>query len=100
VPITHYLLDMQPGIYNIYRNGELLTTATASSQGVLYFESNEGGTFSLTQGELIFNPADIDKNSRIDLSELISYLSLWKSGSVTRANLLIALSIWLNGGSY
>ncbi|MCK5321240.1 hypothetical protein KAJ38_01560 [Candidatus Pacearchaeota archaeon] len=48
----HLLVDMQAGTYNVYKNGELIDTKTASSQGTIYFESTGGSTFTITQTEL------------------------------------------------
>ena len=46
----HLLLDMSPGTYDVYKNGNMiLSDVTASSQGVLSFSSNGGSTFQVVQ---------------------------------------------------
>ncbi len=45
---NHTLVDMAPGTYTVTKDGSPLGTFTASSQGVLHFTSNGGGTFVVT----------------------------------------------------
>jgi hypothetical protein len=45
--LKHLLVNMGDGTYDIYQDGQLIDVKTASNQGTLYFESQEGGTFAI-----------------------------------------------------
>lgn len=46
--LKHLIGDLTPaGLYEIYQNGNLIMTKTASKGGVLKFDSNSGGTFDI-----------------------------------------------------
>ena len=47
----HLLVDMSPGTYNIYKNGQEIPDSpkiVETDKGTLYFESEGGATFSVT----------------------------------------------------
>ena len=48
----------------------------------------------------IFHPADANKDWRISMSEAISCLSLWQSGTINISTALRAAHIWSNGELY
>ena len=48
----HLVVDMAPGSYNVFQNGNLIGTALASSQGVLSFAAGGGGTFQIAPSGL------------------------------------------------
>ena len=46
----HDLLDFAPGAYDVYQNGKKVYTAVAATtQGVLSFAANDGGSFEVVQ---------------------------------------------------
>ncbi|MEI8360551.1 MAG: hypothetical protein WCG01_00220 [bacterium] len=51
---NHLLVDMEPAIYDVYRDGvKIITAVVASPQGVLNFEANGGGAFQIVKtGEI------------------------------------------------
>ncbi|MEI7891035.1 MAG: hypothetical protein WCI36_03610 [bacterium] len=47
---NHILVDMEPAVYDVYRDGtKIITAAVASSQGVLNFNASGGGSFQIVK---------------------------------------------------
>ncbi len=69
------------------------STNIPNDEGELTFSSQ----FVTTSGSTCRNAADSDNDSVISISELIDYISHWKSGSVTISSLIDAISKWKGG---
>lgn len=53
----HLITGLEFGVYDIYKNGELISTGQPSNQNILSFEANSGGSFQLTNsGKTPNNP--------------------------------------------
>ncbi len=98
--IANLIVDLNPNtIYHIYNNGNLLRTMTSSSEGTLYFDvsTSSENTIRISESTTQYHASDLNMNGIIEINEIVSYIRQFKSGSITRANTLIAVSNFLKG---
>ena len=85
---THLLLDIQPGTYDIYKNGiKIHSDIGASTQGVLTFTSSGGSTFQITQTGTTPPPptlqADLNSDGTVNSLDWSIMNNAWNTNDAT-----------------
>ena len=85
---THLLLDIQPGTYDIFKNGtKIHSDIGASTQGVLTFSSSGGSTFQITQTGTTPPPptlsADLNNDDTVNSLDWSIMNNAWNTNDAT-----------------
>ncbi len=104
VTIDVPLNEMDMGGYAAYSVVDLMTDECEEVSGsglnsyTIPVEQNDFKALKIEPGVCsICGNADINKDNVISMTEFISYISQWKSGSVTILELMIGIREWKNG---
>jgi hypothetical protein len=67
----HLLADMEPGTYDIYKNGvEIFSDVPVSGQGILYFEAFGGSTFEIIPTGTTSLKGDLTGDNQVNIQDL------------------------------
>jgi len=73
--------------------GDTISLVTADRDGNFRSVPYDSGAYEYGQS---YHPADENRDNNVDISELIRYINMWKSGTVSIAQVMSAITEWKN----